>query len=51
MVGRKMSATVPGSVPVKDFGPTPMIWNILLPMWTLRPRTWGSLAKRRDQEL
>jgi hypothetical protein len=38
--GRKMSVTVPFSVPVKSRGPTPMISKVWSPMWSERPRAW-----------
>ncbi len=33
LTGRKMSVTVPFSVPVKCMGPTPMISKVWSPMW------------------
>jgi hypothetical protein len=48
-VGAKMSVTVPGSVPVNPFGPTPAISYRLSRMRNVRPITFGSRPNRRCQ--
>ena len=49
IIGRKMSVTVPVSVPVKGSSATPTIWYRTSPMRKVRPTTLGSRAKRRVQ--